>query len=310
MCVRKHNIRFFTPTNNNPECSSLSADGRCSYDGERPTLSSGQYYSFIQTNFHSCQTTSNGGAIYLNGESQQSSTSLEVSDSTFTQCYAYLGAAIYVETIASLAVSSSFFYKCGNAGTEGGGGIYLVSVTLHTIMATRFVSLHSCEDAGALLFNVFTPPFNAITVKDNQFLFCTVSGRSGSSGGACEIWPNSCPRFSNCLFSQITATFGGALIMNGVYPSPVLSFSFFHDNTGSTAHGHDCCLYDGGTPNLALHCFSDTPRSPRVYPSGHDTDWLPSGTLKDKTPIHPPLNTVLLMHTSDNEWSLILYPFK
>ena len=274
--MRKPSILFFTPPNNNPTCPSpLSSDGRCAYEQDSPSLSSGHSYSFTKTDFIRCDCNQYGGAIYLNGESEQSATALEVSDSTFTTCYANEGAGIYVNAVSSLKVSSSLFYNCGNSATVRGGGICMKGVSSHEIKESLFLSLNTNEDAGAVFFDGCTQNLLSTTVKDNRFLHCECTGKSGSSGGVIELRDNTCPRFRNCLFSYcIAIEAGGALLLFGAYPSPVLSFSFFHDNTATSNNGHDCCLYDGGPADLALHCLSDTSRTPHVSPSNHD-HWLP-----------------------------------
>ena len=275
--MRKHNNLFPTFTNNNPPFPSLfSHDGRCIFEGERPSLSSGHSCSFTKTDFIRCEGHRYGGALYLYGDTQQSSTSIEIIDSTFTECHAEEGAGIYVNTIASLKVSSSFFYKCGNSDTVRGAGICPRSVTNHEIKESLFLSLRSNEDGGALFFYSCTQYFERITVTDNRFLHCNCSGERTPSGGAVETSFDTCPRFGNCLFSHCSATDGGgALWLNGAYPIPTLSYSFFHDNTGTDDNGHDCFLNEAHDLEYFLHCFSATLRSPRVYPDTYEDDWLP-----------------------------------
>ena len=240
------------------------------------SLSVGTSHTISHANFilTSSYFGSTGGAISLNGGLNKASTSLEVSHSTFTECYATEGAGIYVNGISSIKVSSSLFYNCGNISTERGGGICMRSVSSHYIIDNHFVSLRSSYDAGALLFSECTQNYKSLTVNNNRFLLCKCSGTEGSSGGAVEAWSNACPRFGNCLFSQCSGIGGGSLWLFGVYPSPTLSFSFFHNNTGTSEYGHDCRLADGGGQNVFLHCFSETHYSPRVSPPGHDNDWL------------------------------------
>ena len=281
--MRKHNNLFPTCTNNNPPCPSLlSHDGRCIYEGERPSLSSGQSYSFTKTDFISCETRSNGGAIYLHGGSYQSSTSLEVSDSSFTKCYANEGAGIYVNTVASITVSFSSFFNCGNSNTERGGGICMWNVNAHEIKQSIFLSLNTSEDAGALFLDGCTHPFDTITVKDSCFLLCKCTGKSSSSGGALEAHANSSPKYGNCLFTLCMADVGGG----GIWvippcPSTVASFSFFHRNKGTDICGHDS-TFDGILSNPPFfHCFSTTTKK-RVgqYQFLDDySNWLPLGTL-------------------------------
>ena len=242
------------------------------------SLSVGTSHTISHANFilTSSYFGTSGGAISLSGGSKKTSTSIEVSHSTFKECYAAEGAGIYVNGIASLKVSSSLFYNCGSTSTVRGGGICMYSVNSHDITDNQFVSLQSSYDGGGLYLSGCTRILNSATVKDNYFILCKCTGRGDSSGGAAEANTNSCPRFSSCLFSHCKAVSGGgALWLFGAYPSLVLTFSFFHDNEESNNRGHDCCFRDGSDDQLCVQCFSATQRTPRVYPSGHDNNWHP-----------------------------------
>ena len=139
------------------------------YKDDSPSLSSGHSYSFTQTDFTQCKGNQYGGAICLEGSSYQRTTSLYIIDATFTECYAEEGAGIYVDSIDSLKVSSSFFYNCGNADTVRGGGICMHTITTHEIKESMFLSQRTNEDGGALLFDSCTQNFHTITVKDIIF---------------------------------------------------------------------------------------------------------------------------------------------
>ena len=154
----------------------------------------------------------------------------------------------------------------------------MYSVTVYTLIESRFVSLNTNEDAGAIFFNGNPPNSIFLPLFSNVFLGCQSTGGRTSSGGAVETRQDSCPRFGNCLFSGCAATQGGgALLLFGTYPSPTVSFSFFHANTGTDELGHDCSFYTGVPSQPLLHCFT-TRLNYGVYPSSY-SNWLPQGSI-------------------------------
>ena len=149
------------------------------------------------------------------------------------------------------------------------------TITNHEITDSLFLFLHSNEDGGALFQSQCTQILNSVSVKNNRFVNCECSSGEGPTGGAVECRTNSCPRFGNCLFSHCSAIDGGgALWLYGQYPSPLVSFSFFHDNTGSSTYGHDCCIRNGGQEEVFVSCFSTIQLTPRVYPFDYQDDWI------------------------------------
>ena len=156
------------------------------------------------------------------------------------------------------------------------------SVNSHTIKETLFLSQRTREDAGAVLFECCTQNNRYISVVDNRFVHCECYEGEGSSGGAIEAWTDSCPHFSNCLFSQCKATIGGgALWLLPPYPSPTVSFCFFCYNQGSDFAGHDITF--DGTPSSSplLLCFSTCEGKSvgRHVTEADYSDWLPSSYI-------------------------------
>ena len=97
---------------------------------------------------------------------------------------------------------------------------------------------------------------------------------------------------SECIFSACYSEYlGGALCFDITTSTtftntPLSFFCLFNDNTGSC--GNDAYFHQWKPNPPFLFCFSTTPRSPRVVPSGNDDNWFPHGTTKDRLTFHHP----------------------
>ena len=284
--------------------------------------------TFTSCVWRKCEA-SNGGGIYLKAGT---AISLSVIKGEFYSCKSTpeRGGGIYIEGIGDVRIKQTLFLECISEATNGAGsgGIEMWTVQKPPqIEECSFLSCKSGDDAGGLgIWN--TPLYQQTCVMECQFIECTINHTTSSGGGGLIIWiSKAAVGCTECLFSKCySACVGGGLASHisssdSFKNTPLFSFCFFNNNAARESCGNDCYLVEWIPNPPCVHSFSTTASSRLCYdetgngwnnPTVYTVldNWLPSGALKDKTPLYPPLNTVLLMHTSDNEWSLILYPFK
>ena len=220
-----------------------------------------------------------------------STVSLSIQKSEFYSCRAtgHEGGGIYTEGIGEVKVSHCLFYACTCASQYNYGGAGLEMWTIQNpplVQDSSFVSCYSGNDAGGVGF-YSCPNWQGTCVARCIFIDCKANKPNDADGGSIEIWySDAVVMSSDSLFAKCYSAWrGGAVSYNITMhksTDPLLSFCFFSDNTGNT--GNDVYFEAWKPAEPFLHCFSTTPRSPRVVPSEHDADWLPQASI-NKTSI-------------------------
>lgn len=261
--------------NTNSECISetFSQDIPCEFTG-RKEYSSG-INTFKQVDFHDCVSTTQGGAIACSGTDTQ----LFVESCSFSSCSAFeKGGSIHTNSLHTLEVKQSIFYKCSTETTvdnQGSGAIWISGIqTKLSLFQTDFISCITNASGGA--FSVWSCS-NQIQgpqiINSCRFLDCNAITQT-PDGGAMAVWTNSgFIGFMNCLISRCNADYGGALshyVSNYQSESHPFRYSFFNHNTGS--QGNDIFFLSSPSSIPLLSCFS-TSTSPRICNGNYD-NWL------------------------------------
>ena len=287
-CVRRHSSspHYLSLFSTNSECDGPSYEG-CPFTGTHRTptsttsftrctfsniLASGDNGGAICCTISSvnitlqscsiinCNSTKNGGGVYVEGDS----TTLSVDNTVFHECITTSqethpgGGGICMKGSSSLTVSSASFIGC-KANVEirnrGGGGIFASQIKDCSITSSRFVSCSTVTTGGAVFFWNLSAEFSVCdtVLKGNYAKY---------SGAGLREHSNS---HSDCVH---------------------LTFLFFSDNTNPDDRGNDLLFLPQILKSPSLYCFSTTTKGVCIEDSsgniksisGSD-EWLPLGTL-------------------------------
>ena len=210
---------------------------------------------------------------------------MKIYSCTFTLCHALndAGGAIYARSLTTLDIQDSSFLLCTcegkNDNERGGGGILIRSVTSPSVSSSSFVD-NFCKRDGAGISIVYSGSTTQQIFLSSKFIKCVSEGVS-ADGGAVHVYENNCNLgFSNYLFSLCESNSdGGALFHHLKFTETESSicFCFFHQNKCRIAS--DVYLKYLNSAKTFLHSFSTSTGIPRIYPSGHDNDWLPQSNI-------------------------------
>ena len=257
--IHLQHTQFTKEINDNPYCSSQTISGRCVYH-THPSLPTSGPYLFIDTDFLSCSSSSNGSAISCS----KPSASLTVERCTFDSCNCgnYSGGAIYAKSLSLLSVKNSLFSSCGgDHKVYQGGAISIESVHAMLIRENFFLKCYSSENAGALDMRNSGSEQTELPLQSSSFIHCECLTGGGASGGALEASGNACGFCSSVLFAYCKAYYGGASWLGASYFPNSICFSFFTGNNGNVSLGNDIAfhnyLYAIGD-SIFLHSFTTT----------------------------------------------------
>ena len=157
----------------------------------------------------------NGGAIY------KSSSSLSVTDSSFTGNMASKGASVYIYGVSSGTVTRSNFTD--GVASDSGGAIYSDSSTL-TVTNSNLNNNRATSHGGA----IYQLGGTAMTISDSKFN--SNSAGSDKSGGAIYISSTSSINIRNSNFTNNNAKFGGAIYGTGESTLTINGSTFSNNN--------------------------------------------------------------------------------
>jgi hypothetical protein len=176
-----------------------------------------------------------GGAIY-----SDSSSTVNVTSSTFSNCSATAGGAIYADGTAVKVTSSSF----SNCSAVAGGAIYAYTGTFSIISST--FSNCSAQYGGA----IYATNGDILTIKSSTFSNC-----SAQYGGAIYAYSGSYVTITSSTFSNCSTTYeGGAIHADGTVYVTSSSFS----NCSATNAGGAIYAYTySSTVTITTSTFSN-----------------------------------------------------
>ena len=145
---------------------------------------------------------------------------LTVNDCQFVSCEASSvnGSGIYAQSANIVHVQNSLFYDCkvlsGSNGEEGGGGIYLNSISTETLITTSdFIKCVVKYDGGGVnIWSSNSTNGNDKTFQKCRFIKCHGDNEYYSEGGGIMAYDNNYYiGITNCLFCECKNCFGGAV---------------------------------------------------------------------------------------------------
>ena len=122
----------------------------------RQGLPANQSYTFTNCNFTECKSDTLGGAIYINGTTENREI-LTISGCTFTSCTASThGGGVYSQTLTTFIVDTCNFTSCSTS--NNGGALYTASVSSCTHLTNTHFDSCSTENngGGAFIFDCNT----------------------------------------------------------------------------------------------------------------------------------------------------------
>ena len=313
--MRKQNIIHSFALNNNentPQCTvngKAPTNNECS-TSERNTLNNNKEYTFEFCIFSKLNGgSSDGGAISFTGNVQQTSMSLKISSSTFSDCSAKEGGAIHASTIQKIIVTQSFFLRCSSSNTAdntGGGGINTENINMKiSISNNTFISC-TAKASGASIFihssSADTMKLDAIS--NCRFLSCRSLEGTPDGAGVCVWGTEELIGVKDSLFSLCSALYGGAIFyfLNDYWRSTFpIRYCLLNKNSAFWGSDVAICNYIPKTePDeyaLLFHCFStsDSYRMGYYYSSTWyrtDADWFSLGTVKVKVYLYSHLHVL------------------
>ena len=199
-----------------------------------------------------CNSTKNGGGVYVSG----SSNTLSVDECLFKDCIttssdtAPGGGGLYMSgSASSLTVRTSTFFSCkANVGEYGGGGFHAGSMDNMILFSSRILFCSTTSRGGGVYINEYTP----VTYSDTLF-----------HGNSADIYGGAIREFQNSRYSSITH----------------IKFSFFTGNTAPTGKGKDFSVEPDISHSPFLHCFSTAASNRVAFNDGttstDHSNWLP-----------------------------------
>ena len=284
--MRKHELlHHILHTNNNPSCpSSQIISDRCKYDATRPSISGPGPFQFSYTDFFSCSTSGDGGAIVCSA----SGASLSIEDCTFIDCIcttSYHGAAIFAKSLSLVSVTSSLFLWNTNVQqAHCGAALFLHTVSSVAVHEDTVIHSYVLHDGGAVdIENGVSADIGKKTFYNCRFIHCR---GAESNGGAIFVYQNNYNDFlTNSLFSSCSNNQAGAVLLcdstytGSRYP---IQFCLFHANS-ATSNGKDILFSNIQSSTYPIsHSFTTSSGGNRVYPEHWDTtkqqdNWFPDG---------------------------------
>ena len=216
--------------------------------------------SFTNCQFSSISSTNQqyGGAIYCEGTSDRTISSLSITSSTFSSCtvsssnnyyYGY-GGAIYCKYVQSLTITESTFTSCTATGYYGayGGAIYCIGSSNSYIpkleITSSTFSTCKCTLHGGAIYSQYIQSFS---VTNTNFTTCqsTSTGSTEYSGGAIYFstggsngFSVSTSRFEGCTTGSGR---GGGIFLTSLSGSsskvPTISDSVFYNCKATSQRG-------------------------------------------------------------------------
>ena len=213
-----------------------------------------------------------GGASFFNNEDGK----LKVEKSQFHSCESSShGGAIYVSSSLSCKLVSSIFCSCKAVTNGMGGAVYIHSTDDALVQNSIFLLCKSVQfGSGLEIRDSNTKAKDYFAVQSSSFIACH-SVTHEADGGGMEIYSNTVTLgIISCLLSQCTAVDGGGGIYFDCSSSEHADFPIVYCffNYNEAVRGNDVCLYGAGSTSPFFLCFS-TSSSPRI--SGGSDDWLP-----------------------------------
>ena len=265
---------------------------------QRNILSQNSAYKFTFCSFsHLAGGNTNGGAITFTSTVQKTSSSLEVSYTTFSDCSANEGGAIHASTIQKITVTQSLFLRCSSSNTAdntGGGGINIdnIKITL-SISNNNFISCTAKASGGCICIRSCSANTKKIdAINSCRFINCHATDTLPDGAGVCVWGTEELIGVMSSLFSLCSTSFGGALfyyLYNYRKSAFPIRYCFLNANTGT--FGSDLAIWnylpktEADDYALLFHCFS-TSASYRIgyyynqIWSKTDANWLFKGVLK------------------------------
>ena len=218
-------------------------------------FATGNYVNITGCDFYDCNVTDeNGGGIQILGNH------ILVSDSTFEECHAIYGSAIYAEGHYTKVVNSTF---TNNNATEDGGAVY-VSGDYSELHNSTFTYNVAGDDGGAIYWEGDYGIINNITCENNKGISLD---DSNSNGGTIGITGNDIILSDSSFKNSSAVAYGGAIYVTGNRVS--IETSEF-ETCNSTTHGgaiyvlgnqtviSDCAFEDcNGTQGGAIYVEGD-----------------------------------------------------
>ena len=204
-----------------------------------------------------CNSTMNGGGVYVSGDSN----TLTVDECLLKDCVTTSGESFpgggglyMIGSTSSLAIHSSTFLRCkANVLDYGGGGFH-------------------------------TGYMKSVILSSSRILFCSTT----NSGGGVYINQDTPVSYFNTLFIGNSAVvYGGAIReLSNVHSSVVhLKYLFFTTNTAAETYGYDLSVKPEISDSPFLHSFSTLPSNRVSIAIGttstysQNNNWLPLGSL-------------------------------
>ena len=303
--MRKHNILLPLQQSNNDNTPTCTVDDEIPHNNEcnisdRNILSGNVEYQFICCSFANLNGgSSDGGAISFTGNQQQTSTSLEISYSSFTECSANDGGAVSASSVQRVSIRKSFFSACVSSSTTdnyGGGALYMTNIYSHLQISNNdFVNCRVNESGGAFNIRNCNENIKGPNIASSCRIIHCIADRvqytnvNADAGAAYVHFNSETPGFTNCLCAYCHSSYGGAIylgVKNYKTKSYPIRFCFFDENIGVT--GNDLAVETFFSPTddncILLDCYSTSNPSRCNYYDGSwhivNVDWLPSGAVR------------------------------
>ena len=244
--------------------------------------------SFSNCVFKSCESSTDGGAIYAKGASTSSLVEkLEINNCVFESCTSKAGhgGAIYSAYTNNIKITDSKYSSCKASGTSrapkawdaSGGCVLIYSYSSQCILTgSTFSNGWATEDGGGVYIHTTAGNGLPPSLSSCSFLSCRCMAETDGAigGGMClycvKAGPYSSLSFISCQATGVENSAGGGLAeqpTQGKHNGVQLKYLFFSGNVARIAHDFSLTNSPQSNPLDKDTCFTTDSGTYRVCSS-------------------------------------------